>query len=231
MSVRNAVMRERITGAAARLFQTRGIGGVTMQEVAAEVGLSKAALYHYYQSREDLLRHIFGDWARDELERARAIAESGDDPATKLASFVRLHLNSIVENLDLYSLSFREEAQLPEDVREEFRALKRENDVLVRQIIREGVESGAFEPVDETLAVFGIVGMCNWLWKWYRPGVGKNADEIAETFSHLVLHGLVLDTPDGQDAEESAPGAGALAYHARAIRHHTRQLELLLPGQ
>jgi TetR/AcrR family transcriptional regulator, cholesterol catabolism regulator len=236
VSVRNAVMRERITGAAARLFQTRGVSAVSMQEVAAEVGLSKAALYHYYQSREDLLRHIFGDWARGEVEHAREIAESSDDAATKLAAFVRLHLNSLVDNLDLYSLSFREEAQLPEDVREEFRALKRENDILVRQIIREGVEAGIFEPVDETLAVFAIVGMCNWMWKWYRPGVGKNADEIAETFSHLVLHGLMTDASAIADGWADGAGgagsrAGALAYHARAIRHHTRQLELLLPRQ
>lgn len=235
MSVRNTVMRERITSAAANLFQVRGIGGVSMQAVAAEVGLSKASLYHYYGSREDLLRHIFGDWAREELERSREIAESEGDAATKLAAFVRLHLNSIVDNLDLYSLSFREEAQLPEDIRDEFRALKRENDVLVRRIIKEGVEAGTFQPVDETLAVFAIVGMCNWLWKWYKPGVGKNADQIAETFSHLVLQGMMRTSPGSMEPEEDGVAAdsvlSALAYHARAIRHHTMQLEMLLPDQ
>ncbi|WP_326830277.1 TetR/AcrR family transcriptional regulator [Streptosporangium sp. NBC_01755] len=167
------------------------MGGVSMQEVAKEVGLSKAALYHYYDSRNDLLRHLFGDWARRELEGARKIAESEADPGAKLTQFITLHLNSIADNLDLYSLSFREEEQLPDDVREEFRGLKHENDLLVRQIIREGVEAGAFEPVDETLTVFAIIGMCNWLWKWYRPDGAKRPDEIAETFSHLVLRGLM----------------------------------------
>ena len=231
MSVRNTVMKERITAAAARLFQVRGIGGVSMQEVAAEVGLSKAALYHYYDSREDLLRHIFGDWARQELEGARSIAESDADAGTKLTEFIQFHLNSIAANLDLYSLSFREESQLPEDVREEFRGLKHENDLVLRQILRQGVDDGVFEPVDETLTVFAIIGMCNWLWKWYKPGVGKSPEEIAETFAHLVLRGLMSGSSDAVDRGGIAQSpAGAIAYHARALRHHSRQLEALLPS-
>lgn len=230
-SVRNSVMRERITAAAARLFQTRGINAVSMQEVAAEVGLSKASIYHYYESRDDLLRHVFGDWARGEVERARSIAESNDDPATKLTAFIRFHLNSLVDHLDLYSLSFREESELPADVREEFRAVKREHDVLLHRILREGVEARIFEPIDETLAAFAIDGMCNWIWKWYRPGPGsKSPDEIAETFAHMVLRGVMTDptTISAGWAEDVKGTDGALAYHAREIRHHTSQLELLL---
>lgn len=230
-SVRNSVMRERITESAARLFQTRGINGVTMQEVAAEVGLSKASIYHYYTNRDDLLRHVFGDWARNEVSKARAIASSNDDAATKLTAFIRFHLNSLVDHLDLYSLSFREESELPVDVRDEFRALKREHDVLVRQIIRAGVKSRVFEPVDETLTAFAIDGMCNWIWKWYRPGTGgKSADEIAETFAHLILRGVMTDTGTAAAGwNNDVQGTdGALAYHAREIRHHTSQLEALL---
>ncbi|MBM7244221.1 TetR/AcrR family transcriptional regulator [Rhodococcus fascians] len=230
-SVRNSVMRERITESAARLFQTRGINGVTMQEVAAEVGLSKASIYHYYDSRDDLLRHVFGDWARSEVEKARAIAASEDDPATKLAAFIRFHLNSLVDHLDLYALSFREESELPADVRDEFRALKREHDVLVRQILREGVEARVFEPVDETLTAFAIDGMCNWIWKWYRPGTGgKPADDIAETFAHLILRGVMAGDSSVNAGwnDEVRDTDAALAYHAREIRHHTSQLELLL---
>ncbi|MBA4025490.1 MAG: hypothetical protein C0482_24305 [Gordonia sp.] len=233
-SVRNSVMRERITDAAARLFQTRGINGVSMQEVAAEVGLSKASIYHYYASRDDLLRHVFGDWARGEVMRARAIAGSDEDAATKLTSFIRFHLNSLVEHLDLYSLSFREESELPADVRDEFRALKREHDVLVRQIILEGVQARIFEPVDETLAAFAIDGMCNWIWKWYRPGTGgKSPDEIAETFAHLILRGVMTGpSTETHGWSDDVKGVdGALAYHTREIRHHTSQLELLLKSR
>ncbi|KXF48853.1 hypothetical protein AXA44_01925 [Rhodococcus sp. SC4] len=230
-SVRNSVMRDRITEGAARLFQARGINGVTMQEVAAEVGLSKASIYHYYENRDDLLRHVFGDWARGEVEKARVIAASDADAATKLTAFIRFHLNSLVDHLDLYSLTFREESELPDDIRDEFRAAKREHDVLIRQIIREGVEARIFEPIDETLAAFAIDGMCNWIWKWYRPREdGKPADDIAETFAHLILRGVMTTTSTASAGwPEDVQGVdAALAYHAREIRHHTSQLELLL---
>lgn len=230
MSVRNSVMRERILAAASSLFQTHGISGVTVQEVADECGLSKAALYHYFSNREQMLQEIFGDWARRDLERIRAVAESELAPSDKLTRFVEVHLQSIVENLELYSLSFRSEDELPDSVRKEFRGLKRESDLLVRRIIAEGMQSGDFEPVDERLTVFAIIGMCNWLWKWYQPDIGMGTGEIAEAFSNLILRGLRSDARGFLAGKPVASDTAAelmaeVVYHTQAVKHHSSRLD------
>ena len=55
---KGAVMQEELTKAATRLFQARGIRAVTLQEIAEEVGLTKAALYHYFIRRDGVLQRM-----------------------------------------------------------------------------------------------------------------------------------------------------------------------------
>ena len=158
------------------------------------------------------------------------IAASDADAATKLTAFIRFHLNSLVDHLDLYSLTFREESELPDDVRDEFRAAKREHDVLIRQIIREGVEARIFEPIDETLAAFAITACAT----GSGSGIAREKTVNPLTTSPRPSPNFSArshdDHVDGvrRLARKRQGVDGALAYHAREMRHHTSQLELLL---
>jgi len=60
-----------ILGAAKRLFARKGVDGTTMQEIAADAGLSAGAVYRYYESKDDLLRAVFEDCS----EQHRALFE------------------------------------------------------------------------------------------------------------------------------------------------------------
>lgn len=77
--------------------------------------------------------------------------------------------------------------------------------------------------------------MCNWIWKWYRPGHGgEPADEVAETFAHLALRVMMTDGAStvATDWAEDVKGVnGALVCHAREIRHYTSQIESRLEGR
>ncbi|UBU16341.1 TetR family transcriptional regulator [Nonomuraea gerenzanensis] len=67
---------ERILEAARVLFAARGYRATSMQAIADEVGITKAALYYHFDSKEEILRHITVPLL-DELEEALAGAESG----------------------------------------------------------------------------------------------------------------------------------------------------------
>lgn len=70
---------QRILAAARALFAERGYRAASMQAIADRVGITKAALYHHFASKDELLRHLTLPLL-DELERALAEAEEADDP-------------------------------------------------------------------------------------------------------------------------------------------------------
>ncbi|HWD02076.1 MAG TPA: TetR/AcrR family transcriptional regulator [Amycolatopsis sp.] len=224
---KGAVMQEELTKAATRLFQARGIRAVTLQEIADEVGLTKAALYHYFTSRNDLLRHVFGDWLARDIEKLDAVISAPGTTLERLRLYVRHHISCITENIELYGLSFSAESELPDEVRVEFRKFKRKSDLVVQEIIREGVRSGEFVSNDENLTVFAIDGMCNWLWKWYRSSGQLSPDEIADRFADLVLFGLASRDEESVEGPADRTRDELIRYHSRAIRFHSERIEAL----
>jgi AcrR family transcriptional regulator len=229
---RRTIMRDEVIRSATRLFVERGINAVALQDIAAEVGLSKAALYHYFSNREELLRQVFGNWVRTEIANLRlAIPEAGT-AEEQMRAYIRYHVTSVTENLGLYSLSFSNEGDLPPDVRDEFRHLKRESDKALRGILAHGILRQEFEPRDELLITFAIDGMCNWLWKWYKPSGSKSPEAIAHEFSEFTLNGLLASPHITELAAAPDDDANSIAaYHARAIRFHSEKLENHFAGQ
>jgi TetR/AcrR family transcriptional regulator, cholesterol catabolism regulator len=226
---RYGLMRQEIMKAALRLFERNSVASVTLSQVGQELNLSKAAIYHYFDTKEDLLRSIFAGWAtscRQELEIILALPL---EPEEMLRQLLRTHVRQITGEFGLFVLSVRTEAELPEPVRLEVRHLKRDTDNFIRDVIARGQRQGVFQPVDTRLAELAGIGMLNWLWRWYRPG-RDDPEAIAELFTRIFIEGIRARTSDGSRTGTTAPAtlpATAAEYHASEIRYHTQMLERL----
>ena len=141
--------REEILDATWRALCATGYADLTMQDIADETDVSKAALHYHYDSKRDLLE-AFLDHIDDRfLSRVRdADPGEGADPARRLSAVLDAALSPPeTEQLeDLQRALVDLKAQAPHD--EEFRAHLRENDerfaTLLVEIIEAGVKSGAF---------------------------------------------------------------------------------------
>jgi hypothetical protein len=67
-------------------------------------------------------------------------------------------------------------------------------------VVREGVEAGLLRDLPPRLVVFGLLGMCNWLHKWYRPDGKRSPGEIADVFVALLERGYLAPPAAGDDA-------------------------------
>jgi hypothetical protein len=63
-------------------------------------------------------------------------------------------------------------------------------DSLWRTLIRRGIDAGVFRKVDESIVVFALLGVQNWMITWYRTNGRLSPDEIADLFADLFLDGL-----------------------------------------
>lgn len=193
--------REAIIEAAARVFQTKGYHAASVQDIADAVGILKGSLYHHFESKEELLYLIVKE-PRARLYKTVADIVADDAPAgQKLRRAILAHLEAFDQHYPHLFVYLRER----EEMTRRFRGAPKEYERYWQQILREGVKSGEFRAdLDVEVVSFGLLGMVNWLYKWYDPRGRLSVREIAAQFSTLALVGLLAAE---RSAKHSRKGA------------------------
>lgn len=204
-SQEKSLRKQMIIDTATNIFHQKGYRTATLDDVSHELGISKAALYHYVSSKEDLLSLIYIQALENFFASAYEIDEMDLAPPEKLRFLIRNHIeNIIIGNLPMFAVFFSEENQLPEKQFQRIRKEKRKYSKIVEKIIVEGTEQGFFRPLDPKLQAFAIIGMCNWLYKWYSPlHEGKSPQEITDLFLDLLENGHLVERQKGSVAKSS----------------------------
>jgi AcrR family transcriptional regulator len=168
---------------AAHQFARRGYDQTTMQELAASMGLATGALYHYFASKEELLRAICDQLMEPLLVRARALEASPGDGERRLRELVRLWVAHVVEHRD-HMLVFQQERHVIESG-ERWRSVRVSRKAFERVVADAlaGVATRAGEP----LPLLALLGMVNHTAQWYRPRGALSPEQIADGYVTLLL--------------------------------------------
>lgn len=186
------VRSEEVYAAALRLFTEKGYHATSMQDIAAAVGLYKGSLYHYIGSKEDLLLEVFERAMRSLLsEVERIVADTSLPPREQLRLVIEAHACAVAENLAALTVYLHEFRALTGGTFDAVRQQRERYRELVSTIVARGVSLGEFVCEDVGIATLGILGMCNWLAQWYRPGGRFPPLEIGRQFASLVLEGVM----------------------------------------
>jgi len=200
-----SIRMQKIVEAATSIFHRKGFKAATLDEVAKELSLTKAALYNYVPSKGKLLSLIYNQAFEKIFHRIYEISAMQVSPEEKLRQIIRDHIcNIITDNIAMFSVFFAEENQLPSKDFQKIRAEKKKYTRLIMQIIEDGIEKGVFQPVDSRLQAYAILGMCNWIYKWYKPDREVfTPEQIAEQFLSLLESGYLAH--DHLKPESSIP--------------------------
>lgn len=183
--------KEEIRAAAGSVFQRLGYHGTRMEDVAAELGITKSSLYHYVSTKEELLFSILLDPYRQAIGDLNAeVADDAPGPV-HLRRVLQRYFTNVARYYPAISIYLAEGRRLP--VPEELRDLDREYVAGLRRLVVDGVRAGTFRTADPDVATAAIVGMCNQLAIRYDPKAGHQADQIVKDLVQLVLHGLVAE--------------------------------------
>ena len=183
--------REAIIEAAARVFQTKGYHAASVQDIADAVGILKGSLYHHFESKEELLYLIVKE-PRARLYKTVAEIVADDVPAgQKLRRAILAHLEAFDRHYPHLFVYLRER----EEMTRRFRGSPKDYERYWQQILREGVKSGEFRAdLDVAVVSYGLLGMVNWLYKWYDPRGRLSVREIAAQLSAVALAGVVASS-------------------------------------
>jgi AcrR family transcriptional regulator len=168
-----------------------------MQDIAAAVGLYKGSLYHYISGKEDLLVKVFERAMGTLLEDVERIASDASlSPGAQLRLIVEAHVQAVSDNLDALTVYLHEFRALAGAPLARVRAQRERYTQLVSQIVSRGVQAGEFATPEVSIVTLGLIGMCNWVCQWYRPGGRLDARQIGGFFADLLLDGLVVASYD-----------------------------------
>lgn len=190
--------RTRILTEAAKVFRQKGYNSATMEDLASALGVTKAAVYYYYPKKHDILLEICEQALDRALERMRQ--NDGAKPAAeRLRQLVADHVEIMTDNLEEWTVFFQE-LDLRNDPRaRRVIARQREFGERVEELIQAGIDSGDFRSdADVKLVSVAILGMCNWLYRWFRAA-GRTPEQIIHEFNELLAHGLLSCPPVGTD--------------------------------
>ena len=206
-----SLRKQKIIDTAASLFHRKGYVSTTLDDVAGELGISKAALYHYVGSKDELLSIIYTQAFENVFKDTYEISGMNLPPDEKLRRIIRNHINNIIiKDLSMFSVFFSEESQLPEKDFKKIREEKKKYTRIVEKIVEAGISLGVFKKADPKLQSYAILGMCNWIYKWYKPEkTPYTPEQIADHFIALLQNGY-LDSPAAGVATEISASAKML---------------------
>ena len=221
---KRGIAREDLLSAAAELFARQGYRATTLDDVAGVLRIRKASLYHYIRSKEDLLTGIY-DRIFDRIEAAvRPLAAEPWPADERLRRMIHGHVAVVAAESDMLAVVFREEAELGQAKQAAIRRRKRAYEDVFAQVIAEGQAAGVLRPLSPALLVRALLGMCNWMYQWYRPERGS-AEDIAGEFTLLLESGwLAGDARRGAFARPESVDE-ALAPARDAVRRSRAELD------
>lgn len=177
----------RLLVAAVEAFAERGYHATTTRDIAGRAGMSPAALYIHYKTKEELLHRISRIGHDKALAILRTAADGEGDAAARLAAAVRSfvgwhaahHMTARVVQYELDALG--------DEHRTEIVALRRESDAAVRGIINDGVRTGEFDVPDVPGTTLAVLSLCIDVARWFDVAGRRTPDEVGALYADLVL--------------------------------------------
>ncbi|MFC8126702.1 TetR/AcrR family transcriptional regulator [Streptomyces sp. NPDC057302] len=177
----------RLLIAAVEAFAERGYHATTTRDIAGRAGMSPAALYIHYKTKEELLHRISRIGHDKALRVLRTAADGPGSAAQRLAeavrSFVRWHADHhTTARVVQYELD-----ALGEEHRTEIVALRRRSDAAVRDMINDGVRDGEFDVPDVPGTTLAVLSLCIDVARWFNVAGHRTPDEVGALYADLVL--------------------------------------------
>jgi len=183
--------RAQILKSAAKVFAEEGFDRASMTKLAGECGISKANIYHYYDSKDAILYDILDSYLSTLRNRILAVGTGGLPPEERLRRVIREVLRAYQGADHEHQVQISALSALPGDQQDEMRTYQRDMVKFMGDCLRE-VAPEVFEDNPDKLrgATMSVYGMLNWYFMWNSDADAQERDDYADLVCDLTLKGL-----------------------------------------
>lgn len=179
--------KEQILLSAITIVNRRGYDGATMEEIAAELMMTKGSLYYYFQNKSDLLyqcHKLVLTRATEELEKDLR----GEGTAEEIMrNMIGTHIDFAVDEKETFNLIIEPKQMFNPEQIEPVLKLRKYYASLFDQAIEKGVAAGEFHVKQQMIARMMILGAMNWIQQWYNPEGTMAKEELKQHFADAII--------------------------------------------
>ncbi len=182
--------KQAIVETAAALFATRGFNGASVADIAQRGKISKSLIYHYYQSKEDVLYDVMISHVRALEAAARETVAGTSAPDRKLRELTHRFMALYVGAADRHKVLLNDLDHLPKARRAEIVAVQRGLIEIVQKLLVEIEPTLRKKSGASFAAAMLYFGTINWTHTWFDPRGPVSAGALAEMAVDLTLGGV-----------------------------------------
>ena len=191
-----------ILAAAVEVFADRGFAAARLEDIAARAGVSKAALYLYFETKTDLFRAVAEQVAAPNIERLRAMAQAQEGPFASVAPLVLNGVAALAEGTRLggiVKMVIGESRNFPELAVVWREAVIERAVGLVVGLVERAQARGEVKPGDPRFYALSLLGpmMMGVLWREVAVPAGAASIDmkaLAAQHAATLMHGLLVET-------------------------------------
>lgn len=176
---------------AAQIFFEKGYNATSLNDIAEDLNITKAGLYYYVESKQDLLYRIINlglDSVQNEvLDPARQITDAED----RLRFIILNHSRLSAGGNHAVIIISHEDNELSFQQREETLKRRREYFDFIRDTLVELQKQGKVQEIDLTTATFTILGMIIWLSRWFSSKGKMPVEKVCQDVCEMAMRGVV----------------------------------------
>jgi len=182
-----AKKKEDILRSASLVISRNGYQNATMEDIAAELLMTKGALYYYFKNKEEILYSCHDLILSAAMEQMEAIYQEELSSMEKMKKAIKTHLDIAIREKEVFNLIVKPEQLFSEDNIEEIIEKRDQYARIFDKIIAEGVKRGEFTVSDKKMARMIILGATNWVQVWYSPEGKFKKEKVEDIYAEYFL--------------------------------------------
>jgi AcrR family transcriptional regulator len=182
-----AKKKQDILRSAAKVLYEKGYHGATMEEIAAQLLMTKGSMYYYFKNKEDLLYQCHMMILETSLETVESIVNNDNSPKEMLRKAIEAHIELAINEQSLFGIIDKPEQTFTGELLAEIVEKRATYAKYFDHIIQQGINQGEFKSVDAKMARLIILGALNWTQQWHSPNGDRTIKEIANIFATYLL--------------------------------------------
>ncbi len=181
--------RDDIVRAATRVFLSRGYHHATIGEIAAELSLTKAGVYHYFRSKQAVLEAVC-DQAMAASEEAVAASLAASGTGAERLQRAAEHYAELFQSDERLIVFMRHYDDVSDTTRARLRTQRKRMEDQLRRVLEDGVRDGTIDTPDAAVAMLGVFGTVNWMYSWYERDGPLSPEQVRDVLVRQVLKGV-----------------------------------------